>query len=68
MYLVFKIPDPNNKDRLTSQHIVKIASTRGISISTKDAKQLSSSGKVAKDKRKDNNTEKAKTKGSSSKD
>jgi len=48
--------------------VVKEASTGGIGISTKDAKQLSSSGKAAKDKRKDNSAEKAKTQGGSSKD
>jgi hypothetical protein len=59
---------PDNQDRPTSQHVVKEASTGGIGISTKDAKQLSSSGKAAKDKRKDNSAEKAKTQGGSSKD
>jgi hypothetical protein len=58
---------PDNKDRPTTQHVVKDASV-GIGISTKEAKQLSSSGRAAKEKRKDSQAEKAKTQGGSSKD
>lgn len=47
--------------------MVKDASLEGIGISSKAAKQLSSSGKAAKEKRKDYSTE-AKNQGGSSKD
>lgn len=48
--------------------MVKEASVGGIGISAKAAKQLSSSGKAAQDKRKDLSAEKAKPQGGSSKD
>ena len=60
---------PDNQYRPTSQHVTKEASIGGIGITTKAAKQISSSGKAAQDKRKDNKAEKAEeAQGSSSKD